>query len=121
MKFYIGKNNNRHYEADLYATVINEREQTLTLHLDCYEVTGVGGAKVLSETNKAYARKLIADNSTLVDAEGNNLPPGETEGVGEWDFFANVSANVPVVVDALKQSVLVKNRARLMPDGLLPE
>jgi hypothetical protein len=121
MKFYIGQNNGRHYEADLHATVINEREQSLTLHLECYEVMASGGQRIQSEVNKPYQRKLIADNSTLVDGQGNYLPAGQTEGIGEWDFFANISANVPVKVDDLKLSALIRNRAKLMPDGLLPE
>lgn len=121
MKFYIGQNSGRHYEALLKTTVIDDENKRLSMHLECYQVTGPDGEKVESETKKSYPRKLQADNTVLVDSNGDYLPEGATEGIGEWDLFSNISANVSVKVDELKLNTLIKNRHRLMPDDLLPE
>lgn len=122
MKIYIGSNNGRHFEARLTSTCINDEQQNLIINLVCYEVTGQDGEKIVSETSKEYYRSLIADNTTKVDpATGDYVPEGTEGAIGEWDYFNHISNNVPIKVTELKLSVINKNKARLMPDGLAIE
>lgn len=119
MKIYIGKNNNRHYEARSLSICINDAAKNIIMNFVCYEVTAENGDRIVSETSKEYHRSLIADNSTKVNpATGDYVPEGTEGAIGEWDYFSYISDNVPIKVTELKLNVINKNKHRLMPDGL---
>lgn len=122
LKFYIGKNNGVHFEANVYHLGIGIGENTVALFIKCYEVTEEGGTPVIGEFRKPYERKLIASNETFVNPQTGAYVPADTAGaMGEWDFFWHIAQNVPIKVFEFITATLVKNRNRLMPDGLLAE
>ena len=117
--FYIGKSNGRHYECTVYeqATV----QGAVRLGIRCYQTDGAGN-EIKSETVRDYYRTLVADNTTLVDpATGDYVPAGTPGAIGEWDFFLHIAKTVPAIFFDLITATLEKNRARLMPDDLIPE
>lgn len=118
MKFYIGEKNGRHFECRLLKTTINDEAQELIMDFVCYEITEEGGEKINSEINKEYYRTFVANNLTKVNPATGDYVPDDTEGaVGEWDYFNYISQNLPIKVTELKQSIIDKNKHRLLPIG----
>ena len=111
----LGIKDGRNFEADLFLTIINERDKKLELHLNCYRVDAEG-KEVKNEYTHPYYRTLIATNETWVNpATGDYVEEGTEGAMGEWDYFSYISANVAIKVDELKLSVINKNKARLLP------
>ena len=141
MKFYIGQNQGRRYEAELESLNVNYKRKEVALAMNCYEIDEDGNKKV-GEAIRDYRRLLIANNTTAVDPTTGDyleaLAPDENGqfpsnialigasvypagAIGEFDYFMYIHDNVDIKVKDLELATIIKNKVRLMPDGLLPE
>lgn len=137
MKYYIGKNGGRRFEARKKSLLIDYVNQRTALTLICYEIDE-NGNRVDGENVKDYRRVIVVDNTYAVDCyTGERLEPLDEPdsyqsieiggrlysnvAIGAWDYFINVIQSTPVIIEYWEQQLIQKNRHMLMPEGLLAE
>lgn len=125
LNFYIGKHGGVHYGCTVYD--LHMVAGSIRLAIRCYQ-SDMSGNQITGEAMGEYFRMLTADNSTLVNpGTGDYVTPQQpdmtipTGSIGEWDFFLHIAKSVPSIFFDLITATLIKNRNRLMPDGLIAE